>query len=123
LSNKVLSAFNKWTKPIKKAQGFCLRAPIKLEEGSAMVIFKGDVPMQMTTVQNELRHKFNMLCRASAHINSAGLNSILSNMEILAFGISWFGLVSGMFQFADPKDIAAFPATEQIAFWGERVGK
>lgn len=57
----------------------------------------------MTSAQKEVSSKFNMLHRASAHINSAGLNQLLSNMEILAFGISWFGLVSGPFELADPK--------------------
>jgi hypothetical protein len=66
-----------------------------------MMIFKNDIPLDLTQAQKEVSSKFNMLHRASTHINSAGLNQLLSNMEILAFRISWFSLVSGGFEFAD----------------------
>jgi hypothetical protein len=44
--------------------------------------------------QLEVAAKVDMLRRAAMHINSAELNQMLTNLEVLSFGIGWFGLVS-----------------------------
>jgi hypothetical protein len=57
-------------------------------------VFSVDLPMQLSRDQADVYSKVSMLKRAVGHINSAELNQTLTNMEVLAFGISWFGLVS-----------------------------
>ena len=60
-------------------------------------VFSVDLPVQLSRDQSELYSKVSMLKRAAMHINSAQLNQMLTNMELLAFGIGWFGLVCPLF--------------------------
>lgn len=56
-------------------------------------VFAIDLPLQLSRDQNDVCSKVAMLRRATMHINSAHLNQMLTNMEILAFGIGLFGQV------------------------------
>jgi hypothetical protein len=88
-----------------------------------MSILQNELSVQATAGQREIHSKLHMLKRASGHINSAGLNQVLSNMEVLAFSISWFGLVSRPFQFADPQGLTAIAAPKKFLCWRARMGK
>jgi hypothetical protein len=97
LATQILQPIAVWTNPIGRAQILCKRAATgdpQVEEN----IFSVDLPAQPSRDQNDVYVKMGMLRRATSHINSATLNQILTNMEILAFGISWFGLVRSVIQ-------------------------
>jgi hypothetical protein len=57
-------------------------------------LFAKDIPSSsMTPTQKEVDSTFKMLYRATNHQQSAEINEVLLNMELLAFGFTWFAQV------------------------------
>jgi hypothetical protein len=63
----------------------------------AYPIFAMNIPStEMTPSQKDLTTTFKMLYRATINQQSAEVNEVLLNMELLAFSITWFGQVRSL---------------------------
>jgi hypothetical protein len=57
-------------------------------------LFAVRLPSHFSPTQQDVHCKIGILHRATMHLNSAEVNHLTTNMELLAFAISWFGMVS-----------------------------
>jgi hypothetical protein len=56
-------------------------------------IFAVTLPSNMTVSQQEVETNCRMLYRATVSMQSSQVSQILLNLELMAFGIRWFGQV------------------------------
>jgi hypothetical protein len=88
-----------WTQPIARARVLLNKSlaedAVNLEEPVELLdMFQQGSELERTTQTTPLISKMKMIQRASRHYHTALINQVLTNMELLAFGISWFGMVS-----------------------------
>jgi hypothetical protein len=57
-------------------------------------LFAVNLPKNFSATQQDIHSKIGILHRATLHVNSAEVNHLTTNMELLAFAISWFGMVT-----------------------------
>jgi hypothetical protein len=87
-----------WTQPIERARVLLRKSlaedaanPAEPAEPSDM--FQHGSELELAAKNNPIISKITMIERASRHYHTALINQVLTNMELLAFAISWFGMV------------------------------
>src|SRR5208283_335908 len=113
---QLLTSIDDWTKPITKIRQMCKKQPMSTLRQSSEALevvrlqqdnihtskaletsrgpFAVEFPSNMTPAQKDVSSSFQILLRATHHHQSAELNQVLLNMELLAFSFRWFAQVS-----------------------------
>jgi hypothetical protein len=60
-------------------------------------IFAVALPQNMTAAQRDVEMNFRILYQASVNLESSDINQLLLNLELLAFGFSWFARVCAVY--------------------------
>jgi hypothetical protein len=91
-----LDKLDDWSEPILQLQRWHNNAGISdiADIAAATGLFTSSMPRNLNPEQSMLKQSLLTLLRAGAHMNDAKYNQSLVNLELMAFALCWFGMVS-----------------------------
>jgi hypothetical protein len=65
-----------------------------MDAAESLEIFTGEIPTQLSLEQVHIKAITTLLHRASKTLKSSDFNTMVLNLELLGFGLLWYGMVS-----------------------------